>query len=67
MKNARLNKKVLHIVSITDEFDEKSYWLKKKPHERIAFIELLRKINYGKDATSSRLQRFFEIAELSQD
>jgi hypothetical protein len=67
MKNMKLNKKVLRIISITDDVDDKSYWLKKKPQERIAFIEFLRKINYGKDATSSRLQRFFEIAELSQD
>ena len=52
------------ITNLTDETDEKSYWLNTKPEDRLRALEMMRVINYGKDATTARLQRFFEIAEL---
>ena len=60
----RLNKSVVTISSLTDESDEKNYWLNVTPEERLNALETMRQINYGYDATTTRLQRFFEIAEL---
>ena len=48
-----------------DESDEKQYWLSKTPVERIYGVEIMRQMLYGYDPLTTRLQRFFEIAELS--
>lgn len=65
MSDFRLNKKAFSVASIMDKSDEINYWLSKKPSERLEAIELMRQINYGYDPTTTRLQRFFEVAELS--
>ena len=43
--------------------DEKTYWLQKTPHERLEAVELTRRILYGYNPATLRLQRVFEIAE----
>ena len=60
-----LNKKVVNITSIDDIEEDKKYWLSKTPPERIEAIEINRRMVYGRDRVTSRLQRFLEIAELS--
>jgi hypothetical protein len=60
----RLNKKILKITSLDDIEDEKRYWISKNPLERIEAIEINRRMIYGQDRVTSRLQRFFETAEL---
>ena len=44
--------------------DEKIHWLQKTPKERLLALEMMRQINYGYDATTTRFQGIFEIAEL---
>ena len=44
------------------ERQDREYWLSRTPLERLQQMELLRRINYGADATA-RLQRVLEIAE----
>ena len=61
----RLDKKVISVGSLNDTDDDKAFWLSKNAQERIAAIELNRRMIYGRDRVTSRLQRFFEIAELS--
>jgi hypothetical protein len=61
----RMNKTQLVIASIDEEPDDRTYWLSKSAAKRFEHIEMLRALNYGAKA-SSRLQRFFEVAELSQ-
>ena len=63
LETNRLNKSVAIVSSLTDESDEKDYWLKVSPEDRLIALETMRQINYGYDATTARLQRFFEIAE----
>lgn len=59
----RLDKTVFSVVSLEEaDSDEKEYWLSKTPSERLQYMELLRRINYGTNAVA-RLQRVFEIAE----
>jgi hypothetical protein len=62
----RLDKSVMTISSLTDESDEKDYWLTVTPQERLIALETMRQINYGYAPTTARLQRFFEIAELKR-
>jgi hypothetical protein len=60
----RMNKTVFSVVSSFEEAEkaDKEYWLSRTPQERFQHMELLRRINYGPNATA-RLQRVLEIAE----
>ncbi len=62
----RLDKKMLSVGTLDDIDDEKAFWLSKNAQERLAAIELNRRMVYGQDRTTSRLQRFLEISELSR-
>jgi hypothetical protein len=57
------NNKTFEVFSSFKEAEdaEKAFWFSQNPNSRIEHIELLRKINYGNDA-SKRLQRILEIA-----
>jgi hypothetical protein len=59
----KLDKTAFSVVSLDEaDSDEKEYWLSKTPLERLRYMELLRRINYGTGA-AARLQRVLEIAE----
>jgi hypothetical protein len=60
-----LNKKIVTVTSLDHIEEEKKYWFSKSPLERIEAIEINRRMIYGQDRVTSRLQRFFETAELS--
>jgi hypothetical protein len=49
-----------------DESDEKYYWRSKSPQERLEAVETMRQIIYGYDPSTSRLQRFLEVAEFQK-
>ncbi|MDZ7724853.1 MAG: hypothetical protein U5R06_19110 [candidate division KSB1 bacterium] len=66
MKTMKIEKQFT-IQDMNDTPKESSFWLNKSPQERIAAVEMMRRINYGKNYSAERLSRFFEIAELSQD
>ncbi|MBC8459838.1 MAG: hypothetical protein H8D67_17745 [Deltaproteobacteria bacterium] len=61
----RMDKTAFSVTSLFDESDEKAYWLSKTPDERLEAMELMRQIIYGYNPSSCRLQRVFEIAELT--
>jgi hypothetical protein len=56
-------KKTFSVVTGFDQSDEKEFWLRKTPLERLEAIELMRQILYDYDPTTERLQRVFAIAE----
>jgi len=58
----KLDKKMLSVISLSDQSSDKDYWLSKTPIDRIRHIEILRRINYGNSATA-RLQRVLEFTE----
>jgi hypothetical protein len=60
-----LNKEIVKVTSLNDIEEEKKYWMSKSPLERLEAIEINRRMIYGRDRVTSRLQRFFETAELS--
>jgi len=59
-----MDKTAFSVISSFEEADQqdREYWLSRTPLERLQYMELLRRINYGDDATA-RLQRVLEIAE----
>jgi len=63
MGDMALNKKVFSIGSVYDESDEKRYWLERTPEERLAALELNRKLVYGYDPSTARLQRDLEVID----
>ena len=62
-----MDKTVLTIVALSEMSDDTQYWAARKPAERLAAMELMRAINYGYDAATTRLQRFLEVAPLRED
>jgi hypothetical protein len=58
----KIDKRMFSVVSLSDQSDDKDYWLAKTPADRLRHIEILRRINYGISATS-RLQRILEYVE----
>ncbi|MCX5844064.1 MAG: hypothetical protein NT022_10005 [Deltaproteobacteria bacterium] len=62
----RLDKTQLTVSSLDEFMDEKQYWLTRGKADRLNAIEINRRMVYGTDRTTSRLQRFLEIAELTR-
>jgi len=60
----RLDRTAFSVVSSFEEAEreDKEYWLSRTPYERLQYMELLRRINYGSVA-AARLQRVLEIVE----
>lgn len=60
----KVDKTAFSVASLDDEPDEKAWWLSRTPMERMQALEHLRQHVYGYNPASTRLQRFFEVAEL---
>ena len=58
----RLDKTAFSVAPAFDESDLREYWHSRTPAERLEYMEILRRMNYGDKATAG-LQRVFEIAE----
>ena len=61
----KMDKSVISVTSLSEESDEKAYWHAKTPQERLKAVELMRQINYGYDPNTTRLQRVFEVTQLT--
>lgn len=66
MINEKIQKDIFEIVDLHDA-DDSSYWRKKTPRERIEAIEFMRKVMFGSDRVSERLQRVLTVAELKEN
>jgi len=58
-----MRKDVFKVSNFFEESDEKEYWLSRSPEERLEAVEIMRRILYGYDPSSTRLQRVIEVAE----
>ncbi len=63
----KVDRKAFSVTSLSDESDEVAYWLSKTPQERLRGIELMRRVIYGYEPASARLQRVFVVAQLKED
>ncbi len=65
-KEKMIRRDVFEVVDL-HETDDSNYWLDRSPMERIEAIEFMRKVMYGNDRVSKRLQRVLTVAELKED
>jgi len=60
-----IRRDVFEVVEL-NEADDSDYWLDRSPIKRIEAIEFMRKVMYGHDRVSERLQRV-TVAELKEN
>jgi len=60
----KVDRTAFSVASLSDESDEKAYWLSRTARERWQAIELIRQVVYGYTLPSARLQRVLEVAQL---
>ena len=65
VQTARVDRSALEIASLEEHESERRYWRAKSTQERMQALELMRQIIYGYDPATTRLQGFFEVAQLS--
>jgi len=61
-----MDKTILEITSLRDD-EGQNYWKKKSYLERIEALEQLRKIIFGYDPSTTRLQRILTITKLKKN
>ena len=64
LTEVRLDKTAFSISALSDESDEKAYWLSCSPRERLQALEWMRQTIYGNDPATTRVQRVLTITEL---
>ena len=62
MLDEHIDRNSFSVHNLYDEDSDVIYWMKQSPQDRIFAIEMMRRINYGNDVATTRLERFFEIA-----
>jgi len=61
-----MDKKIFKITSVKDK-DEHSYWKNKGYEDRLEALEQLRRIVFGYDPATARLQRTIKITQLKKN
>jgi hypothetical protein len=64
IREPRLDRKAFSVSSLSDESDDRQYWLERTPAERLEAVEQIRQILYGYHSSTIQLQRILEIADL---
>ncbi len=68
VQSSKIDKTAFSVMSVAEAAEEdRTYWLKKTPEERLEALELMRQIHYGYDPATERLQRVFTIVELGEE
>jgi len=66
MIEEKIRKDVFEVVTL-QEADDSAYWHDRSPAERIEAIEFMRKVMFGNDRVSERLQRVLTVTELKEN
>jgi hypothetical protein len=61
---SRVNRKKMVVATLHAPADGVAFWRRQSPAARLRAMELMRQINYGQAATSGRLKRILEVAQL---
>ena len=61
-----LDKSTLSVTRLGDTEEEKEYWLSRTPEERLAAIEVSRRMVYGEDAATARLVKVFKVCKVTR-
>lgn len=59
----RMDRTAFSIGRLHDDGDEARYWWDKTPHQRLQAMELMRRIVYGEDAATGKLERVLEVVD----
>ena len=59
----KIDRAAFSIASLSDETDEKAYWLSKTPYERLEALEWMRQVIYGYSPSTTRLQRILTLTQ----
>ena len=59
----RIDRTQFSVARLGDRDDSLEYWLSRSMVERLEALERLRRISWGEDAATARLQRVFEVAQ----
>ena len=63
----RLNKGILTTVDLEEgESSDRAYWHSREPLERIRAVEIHRRMVYGEDRATARLQRRLETIDMKE-
>ena len=65
MIEEKIQRNVFEIVDLKDA-DDSDYWHDRSPIERVEAIEFMRKVMFGNDRVSQRLQRVLAVVELKR-
>jgi hypothetical protein len=57
----RMDKTVFSVTSLSAESDEPAYWRGQSPVARLHALELMRRVMYGYDPATARLQRILAV------
>jgi hypothetical protein len=58
-----VDRSAISVQSLHDEPDDHGWWWTRSAMERLAAIEIMRRVVYGRTAAHGRLQRVLEIAQ----
>ena len=61
IESAKMNKKAFSVIKGFNTEDDREFWWRKTPLERLETLEMMRQIVYGYDPASQRLQRVFAV------
>lgn len=59
-----LDRSAFSVLPLEEADDDLQYWLSRTPGQRLTAVELSRRMVYGHNRATSRLQRVLEVAEL---
>ncbi len=63
MESFVFDKTAVEIVDLADSNGDREYWWSRTPDERWAMVEHLRRLNYGYDPATTRMERVLEIVD----
>ena len=66
MIEEKIDRNIFEVINL-HEADDKFDWLNRSTVERLEAIEFMRKVMFGHDRVSARLQRVLEITELKRN
>jgi hypothetical protein len=66
VSSLRMDKQALTVSTLSEEGDDREYWRRATPDERLLALEFMRQVCYGYDACAARLQRLLTVAQLGE-
>ncbi len=58
------DKTAFEVCNLGEEGTDLEFWLSRTPQERVSAVEYLRRIMYGYDPLTARMERVLEIVDL---